>query len=210
MVTSSQRSVYLLKIITVCTGNICRSPLAAAMIQTSLVGHAVEVVSAGTRSRDGSPMTPEALKLAADRGEPVGRAVVHRSRSLTTRDLNDAHLALAMSREHRREIVELRPAQSRTAFTIREFARLAASVSDEELSAAASATNATPARLSIMLDLLASRRGVVAGTVQAEDDDVVDPYGRSVRTYDLCGKQLDAAVPAVVRVIALALNGATT
>src|SRR3989442_1701675 len=60
------------QILLVCTGNICRSPLAAALLTRALAERGVEgidVSSAGTRARDGAPPS-EGADLAV-LGDPV-------------------------------------------------------------------------------------------------------------------------------------------
>ncbi|GAA3025022.1 arsenate reductase/protein-tyrosine-phosphatase family protein [Microbacterium dextranolyticum] len=132
----------MLEILTVCTGNICRSPLAAQLIARRLADLGVTTSSAGTRARDGAPMMPESAQLAIARGIEADATAAHRARHLTPAHLASPVLVLAMARDHRREVVELAPARGRSTFTAREFARLAAAVSDDELRAAADAVGA--------------------------------------------------------------------
>ena len=113
----------MLELLTVCTGNICRSPLAEALLRERLAPLDVRVSSAGTRALVGYGMTPEAAQLAADYGVP--EVAAHRARFLTEGLLETPDLILAMSREHRRAIVDLAPRRLRSTFTLREFARLA-------------------------------------------------------------------------------------
>ena len=135
----------MLEILTVCTGNICRSPLAAQLIARRLADLGVTTSSAGTRARDGAPMMPESAQIAVARGIDADATAAHRARYLTPAHLASPVLVLAMARDHRREVVELAPARGRSTFTAREFARLAAAVSDDELRAAADAVGAVGA-----------------------------------------------------------------
>ena len=50
------------RILIVCTGNICRSPLAEQLLRQNLTAAGIDAVvtSAGTRAMTGSAMTPEA------------------------------------------------------------------------------------------------------------------------------------------------------
>ena len=100
----------MIEIATICTGNICRSPLAALLLQTRLAGRDVRVTSAGTRGMADHPMTPEAQQLALARGVGAADAAAHRARFLTEQHLGSADLVLAMAREHRRAVAELVPA----------------------------------------------------------------------------------------------------
>lgn len=208
----------MLDILTVCTGNICRSPLAAQLLATRLADLGVTVSSAGTRARGGTPMTPEAQALAADRGIPSSLSAEHAARYLTPAHVAAADLVLAMTRDHRREIVELDPSRVRTAFTVRELARLAADVSDDELRAAASAVagSGSPvsadadaearARFAAALAVVAGRRGLVLPPASPDDDDVIDPYGRSTATYERSADEMAPGLAAVERIVRVALS----
>ena len=87
-------------------------------------------------------MTAEAQRLAAEMGADADAANAHRSRYLTEADLGSPDLILAMSREHRRRIVELAPARLRSTLTVREFARLAGDAPDAGITAAADSAGA--------------------------------------------------------------------
>ncbi|MDE0545403.1 low molecular weight phosphatase family protein [Microbacterium sp. C7(2022)] len=196
----------MFEIMTVCTGNICRSPLAAELLRTRLSEFSPTITSAGTRGLPAAQMTPEAQRLAIDRGVPEADAAAHRSRFLLEQFLVSPDLILAMTREHRREIAELAPSRLRHTFTVREFARLAQGVSDEQIVDAASAAGADPsARVRAMAALVASQRGLALPPADASDDDVIDPYRRSWETYLRSANQLEPAVDAVVHAVTVAL-----
>lgn len=197
----------MLEILTVCTGNICRSPLAAQLLATRLADLPVRVSSAGARAREGMPMTPEAAALALDRGVDPALVAAHGARYLTPAHVRTADLVLAMARDHRREIVELDPSRMRHAFTAREFARLAADVTDEELRTAATGAGdaAEPRdRFAAALSVIAGRRGITLPPASPEDDDVIDPYGRSAATYERSAAELEPGLAAVERVVRIA------
>jgi protein-tyrosine phosphatase len=197
----------LFEILTVCTGNICRSPLAELLLRTRLHEFSPTVTSAGTRGLASAAMTPEAVDLATARGVSEADAAAHRSRYLTEQYLVGPDLILAMSREHRTAIAELAPARLRQTFTVREFARLYKEVPEQAIrSAAELAGDEASARVRAMATVVASFRGVAAPIDDAADDDVIDPYRRSWETYELSGSQLEPAVDAVVEAITLALR----
>jgi protein-tyrosine phosphatase len=193
----------LFEVLTVCTGNICRSPLAEQLLRLRLAPLDVTVVSAGTRGLTSAVMTPEALALADQLGVPTADSTAHRSRFLMENHLTAPDLILTMTRDHRRMVAELAPSRMRSTFTVREFARLAAEVSDDQIrDAAARAGTQTPgARVRAAAAVVASRRGMVLPPDKPDDDDVIDPYGRSWQTYELSAAQLSPAVDEVVRVL---------
>jgi len=197
----------MFEILTVCTGNICRSPLAEALLRSRLAPYSPRVHSAGTMGFDASPMTPEAVRLAVGLGVAAELAEAHRSRYLTDAELRSPDLILAMSREHRRSIVELAPARLRSTFTVREFARLAADTSDADIAAASVAGGADgSARARAAVVAVAAQRGMSAPPTDPAEDDVIDPYRRSWETYQLSASQLVPAVDQVVRVMSIAMT----
>lgn len=197
----------MLEILTVCTGNICRSPLAAQLLATRLGGLGIHVSSAGTRARDEDAMTRASAQLALDRGVSPALIGAHRARYLTPAHLSTPDLVLAMSRDHRREVVELDPTRARSTFTVREFARLTADMSDDDLRAAAGTVASDPrARFAALLSSIAGRRGLVLPPASPGDDDVVDPIGRSPATYERSAEEMAPGIDAVVRVTRIALE----
>ena len=92
-------------ILVVCIGNVCRSPVAAAMLRQRLPGRHVE--SAGLGALVGQGVEPTARALAeADGLEVAG----HRARQLVAGMLGAADLVLVMSEGQRRAVGDLVPA----------------------------------------------------------------------------------------------------
>ncbi|WP_309064567.1 arsenate reductase/protein-tyrosine-phosphatase family protein [Microbacterium sp.] len=192
-------------ILTVCTGNICRSPMAEALLRARLRDLGVRVHSAGTHALVGHAMTEQALALATRFGAAETDARGHAARLLTEAILTESDLVLAMTREHRSYIVQLAPSLLRRAFTVREFARLAATLSDAQIRSAADATgSAAGDRLRALAALVGGQRGLVLA--QADEDDVIDPYRRSQETYELSASQLGPAIDQVERAVRAALE----
>ena len=186
-------------ILTVCSGNICRSPLAEQLLRVGLAAWPeVTLGSAGTIGLTGHAMPDEAADLSRHfGGDPLG----HAARVLTAEHLSEANLVFAMSREHRRAIVELFPKAIRYTFTIREFARLVSRVTDGDLEeAAALPLDHVVSRFSTLVGFAASQRGAVSPPESPDEDDVVDPYRRSDEVYAESARQL---VPAVNDVVSL-------
>lgn len=109
-----------MQVLVVCTANIARSPLAAALLQHGL-GDDAAVSSAGVRAREGDPAAPESVALAARHGLDL---TAHRSRPLTDALVEDAELILTMSEQQRDHCARLRPRAAMRAFTLRELHRL--------------------------------------------------------------------------------------
>jgi protein-tyrosine phosphatase len=90
-----------LRILFVCTGNICRSPTAegvfAALVAACGLGSAIEVCSAGThgRHRAGEPPDPRAVSAARRRGIEIGSL---RARALKPGDFQRFDHIIALDR----------------------------------------------------------------------------------------------------------------
>ncbi len=193
-------------ILTVCTGNIARSPVAELCLRLQVPDGSVVVRSVGTSAQPGAAMTPEAREIVLELGASATDAETHRARRLSEADLAGVDLVLAMTREHRKQVVELSPRVLRCAFTVREFERLAQQVTDADIRAAADEAGADAHdRLRAALSVVAAVRGTVDPPVDATDDDVLDPAGRSWNTYTRSMEQLLPAVDEVGRVIRTAL-----
>ncbi|WP_194420366.1 low molecular weight phosphatase family protein [Microbacterium abyssi] len=194
-----------IRILMVCTGNVCRSPLAEVLLRSRVTGAPIRVHSAGTRALIDKPMTPDAQELAIAHGADTQEAGAHHARWLREPIAEDADLILAMSREHRSAAVELVPRMLRQTLTIREFARLSGALTDDDLRSTADAAGSSPrARLAAVTALISRQRGATAPAAP-EDDDVIDPYRRSRETYETSAAQLVPAVDEVARVLHAAL-----
>ena len=91
----------------VCTGNICRSPLAEVLLRHALGDRGVEgidVSSAGTGAWDGAPASEGAYLVGVESGLDLSS---HRARLLTRDLVQDADLILTMARHHRARVYEL-------------------------------------------------------------------------------------------------------
>lgn len=191
-------------ILTVCTGNICRSPLAEVLLRSRLEPLGVRVHSAGTHAMVGHGMTEQAQEIAVRSGADPAAAAAHTARYLVEPMLAESDLVLTMAREHRSHAVQMMPSRLRQTFTAREFARLAATLTDDMVRAVADAAGSDPrARLGAALRVLGDQRGLTLAA--AEDDDVIDPYRRSQATYEASAAQLLPGIDEVERIVRAAL-----
>ncbi|ERS91440.1 low molecular weight protein-tyrosine-phosphatase [Halomonas sp. PBN3] len=92
------------RLLIVCTGNICRSPVAEALLRRALPDKRLS--SAGLGALVGHGVEPTARELAEADGLDVAG---HQARQLTREMLAQADLILVMSQGQRRAIGELAP-----------------------------------------------------------------------------------------------------
>ncbi len=98
-------------VLMVCRANICRSPMAEAILRHKLdiagMGRKVQVASAGTHVQtSGQPPDPRVLAVLSENGIPVKRG---RSRSLRSADFERHRCILAMDEENLAHLQKICP-----------------------------------------------------------------------------------------------------
>ncbi|MDO8119928.1 low molecular weight phosphatase family protein [Isoptericola sp. b490] len=171
-------------ILVVCTGNICRSPAAAAVLAARLPD--ARVRSAGTRALVGAPADPRMAQVAGEDGFSLAE---HRGTALSGALVAEADLVLTMTREHRSAVVSGVPAALRRTFTLAELARLLPSVPRPQ-----DVHGPGGALVEASLAAVRLRRTNPAGP---EADDIDDPYGRSMGEYRRAYREIRAALDAM-------------
>jgi protein-tyrosine phosphatase len=195
----------MLRILVVCTGNVCRSPLGEFLLREELRDVPAEVASRGTRALRDQPPPQETIGVARSLGIPAVSISQHRGRQLREADLAEADLVLAMAREHRRAVVELSPAHVRATFLLREIGRLAEGVPDADLVAVANAAGrGSRTRLRALLDRVAAVRGELEPPASPGAYDVTDPYRRSEATYRESADQMRLGIAQTARLVRIA------
>jgi len=96
-----------MRILFVCTGNTCRSPLSEAIARKIAIERGltdVEAMSAGTISHDGAPASDGSLLVGLERNMDLGG---HRAQTLNRDLVRQADLILAMGPHHLERIEAL-------------------------------------------------------------------------------------------------------
>ncbi len=169
-----------LRVLFVCTANICRSPYMQLLAQRLAEG-GIEATSAGTHGRDAQSIDVEMSSLLTAR--EVG-ADTFRSRRLTVELVDEADLVLTAEVAHRRFILDERPGAFRKVFTLGQFAeavRNAEGLTGQEL-----------------LAEIGSRRPHPDPSF-----DVADPYRQGPEAASRAAEQIES----LLRVVVPALTG---
>lgn len=164
----------------VCTGNICRSPIAerlASAFFEQLGMTDMHVASAGTSAVVGSGVDPRAAAALRALG---GNDSDFRARQLGTADVEAADLVLTMSRSHRRQVLSLVPGAMNRTFALLEAADLL-----EMVDPGATGTDLVAA--------LARGRAGLAGR-RLDTGDVMDPMGRSSAVHEAVAGHIAVAL----------------
>jgi protein-tyrosine phosphatase len=182
------------EILMLCTANICRSPMAGALLARELTagkatagkraageltaaGGSVLVRSAATAGRDGIPPPAEVVSVMAAYGLDVSG---HRSQAATAGDLAGADLVLAMTREHLRHAVVVAPVTWPRAFTLRELVRRG------DLAGRRQPGETLPGWLARVHD----GRSRTALLGDSAEDDIADPIGGPLSGYEQTAAEL--------------------
>ena len=108
-----------LKVLFVCTANICRSPFMELTARHLAGDSPIEFRSAGTHGFTDHPINPEMAVTLAPRG--ITSHEEFRSRPLTKTELDWADVVLTAEADHRQFILDDHPALFRKVFTLGQF-----------------------------------------------------------------------------------------
>lgn len=190
---------FMIHLLTVCTGNICRSPFAERMLQSELDSrHPGQflVGSAGTEAMVGNGMEAESAELLATFG---GSADGFVSRQLTPAMLAETNLVIALTVDHRDAVIRMSPRMLKRAFTLVELARILRHlrISKSTDVIRGNAEDLVQQRWQGLALVAAANRS--ATKPSAAGDDVVDPYLRSPKTHL---QMVEEILPAVEEILA--------
>jgi glycine hydroxymethyltransferase len=116
----------LKNILFVCTGNVCRSPMAEGLFRQMVANRTdIRVRSAGVSTFPGQPPSPHAVEVLADLRIDISKL---RSLPLSEQLVHGASCIIAMTRSHMESIHYLFPEAAEKTFLLREFEEYAPSL----------------------------------------------------------------------------------
>lgn len=205
VVAVHRRQESIFRLLYVCTGNICRSPFAEILTRHLLIGRlggraasAFQISSAGAQAVVGSGMHPLTRRELAPWGLDRVAAAQFTARQLRMAMISEADLVLGLNTRHRSLVIDWVPAAHGTAFSLREFARLAEEVDPVLLPAE------PVARAHELVGQVRKRRGVSPPSLDA--DGIPDPMGHPPDAHREAAVLIQDAVARVVDVIAPPLS----
>ncbi len=174
-----------MKILFVCTGNLCRSPMAEALLKRALAERGcdgIEVASVGTWAHPGWHATPEAVDTMRARGIDLAE---HRSRPPEQEELVAADLIVVMTSVHEREIRMLAPDVVVKVVLLKELPELGLGDLPPDVT--------REGRLKALLALPRPKRRRAL--------DLDDPIGLPLGAYERCADELSKDIDILVDVL---------
>lgn len=168
------------KILLICTGNTCRSPMAAALLRKILekrgkLSPEIQIASAGLYAYPGAPASAEAVAAMQEYGVDL---TDHRARGVAREELLAADLILTMTARHKEQLVREYPEIKEKVHVLRAF------VAEQRQKR--------------------GRDGQDGGPGTGNDPsgyDLPDPFGQDLEVYRQCAVLLNAELEGLVELL---------
>lgn len=112
-----------MKVMFVCTGNICRSAMAEGMLKKIAIDKKLEiqVYSCGIYAEEGDKATYNAIYVARDYDIDISN---HRATNIRNSKIQEMDVILCASKSHKDAVIYLYPDLKEKVYTIKEYAKL--------------------------------------------------------------------------------------
>jgi protein-tyrosine phosphatase len=194
-----------MRILFVCTGNTCRSPIAERLLRhkAAQAGLKLEVRSAGIAASDGAPVSENARILLERRGiEASGKA-----QSVTPELMDWAELVLTMTMGHKNALIQRFPDAVEKIRTLKEYA-----IDDPETIRLRREAERLAGELQMKIALSEpigdeERRRWVELERALPSDDVADPFGGDLAVYEATADEIDRLLERVLQKLTASNSG---
>lgn len=123
-----------MKIMFICTGNICRSAVAHRLLEKKIKDENItniEVFSCGTNAENGDVPTYNAIEVLKDYDVDMK---VHRAINILNSDIQDMDLILCATNSHKRTVLLMYPQLKGKVYTLKEYVDYDKSKIDTDIS----------------------------------------------------------------------------
>lgn len=189
----------MLRILFVCTGNTCRSPLAEGLLRIRVhqEGLAAEVRSAGVSAVTGGPISRNSASLLQEAGfkDSISSLAIQES------EVNWADLILTMTMGHKRTVIQRFPSAIEKTFTLKEYVEddahiLQAIEEREQLVTELQLKQALSQAVSVE-----ERSRIYKLEHAIPDFDISDPFGGSLEIYRQTAEEIGGSLDKLIQKI---------
>jgi glycine hydroxymethyltransferase len=175
-------------VLLICTGNICRSPMAEGMLRDRLEQLGIEgisVGSSGVAGLDRSPAVGEAIRAVAELGVDISD---HVARRFHTEHATDSDLVITMTEEQSAIVNRLAPRAADRTFTLKELVSLLDHM--QPAAPGADGQASSRARLRAVVEQASELRAARA-VERPADIDIADPLGLGLEAFRAVAWELE-------------------